>query len=70
VNILPIKLNTVVYYIVAALIISALAALGIQQLTGYIGVVNLSTVVVLELDQAALGAAVAQQLPLPGAHLL
>ena len=70
VNIVYIQLNTVVYYTVAACIIYALAALGVQQLTGYIGMVDLSTVVVFQFNQTAFGAAIAEQFPLLGAHLL
>jgi hypothetical protein len=34
--------------------------MGIQQLTGYIGMVNLSTVVVFKFNQTAFGAAIAE----------
>ena len=70
VDILSIQFNTVIDNIVAALVITAAAALNIQQLTTDIGMVNLSCVIVLELDQTAFGATVTEPLPLLGAHLL
>ena len=59
-NILSIQLDTVVYYIVATCIIYALTTPGVQQLTGYIGMVDLTTFVVFEFDQATFCAAVAE----------
>jgi hypothetical protein len=51
-------------------IVGALAAVLVEQMTGDIGVVDGAGVLVLVLGNAALGAAIAERLPLRRAHLL
>jgi hypothetical protein len=60
VNILSIKLYTVIHYLVAALIIAASATFGIQQFTADIGIENLVVIHILQFDQTALGTAITE----------
>jgi hypothetical protein len=53
VNILSIKLYTVIYYLVTAFIITASATFGIQQFAADIGIENLVIIHILQFDQTA-----------------
>lgn len=68
-DILSVQLNTVVDHIMAAGIITALAALGIQQLAGHLGVKYFTAVMVFKFNQTAFCTAVTEQFPLLCAHL-
>jgi hypothetical protein len=55
---------------VAIVVILATAGADIEQFAGNLGVEQLARILVFQLDQAALGAAVAERFPLVSRHLV